>query len=111
MTREDGLIRIINEIHANSIPATPEYTPSLDHYMPIRNIIYYLEMAYGIGFDEGRQQGSHRKPIMQIKNGKHIRTFTSVSEAAHMHHVNKSAIVKAAKKHTQTCAGFEWEYV
>jgi len=111
MTREDGLIRIINEINANSIPTTPEYTPTPEHYMPVRNIIYYLEMAYGIGFDEGRRQISHRKPIAQLKNGKHLRIFTSVTEAAHTVKVDKSTIIKAAKKHIQTCAGYEWEYV
>ena len=112
MTREDGLIRIINEINANSIPATPTYTPTPEHYMPIRNIIYYLELAYGIGFDEGRRQVSHRKPVAQLKNGKHIRIFPSVAEAAHALCVDKSTIIKSAKgliKHSKH--GYEWVYV
>jgi hypothetical protein len=84
-------------------------------YIPTKTweeIKLHLGYAYAIGFDEGRGQNSHRKPILQIKDGKIIHTFDSVSDAARRMKVNKTSISKVASENgrNKTCKGFKWKY-
>ena len=56
------------------------------------------------------KQTSHPRELNQIKNGKVINTFSSVTEASLFIGLSRSSISKACLKVNKTAGGFEWEY-
>ena len=69
-------------------------------------VIYeHLKQMYAIGFDEGRKQTSHGKPVMQFKNNKFIQEFSDITSAAKSIKVHKSSICKAIKEN-RNCKGY-----
>ena len=72
--------------------------------------LIHLRMAGAIGFDEGRQQGKHRKEVEQLFNGEVIRRFDSCEDAARKMDVDKTSISKGCLKNKTVC-GCKWRYV
>lgn len=71
-----------------------------------------LQRAYAAGYDEGRLQYRHRKPVGQYTlDGNLIKIYQSAQSAARAHDVSKHAISKAALGKTMTAAGYRWKYV
>ena len=72
----------------------------------------YLLLAYAAGFDEGRKQHAHRKPVGQYSiHGDLIKIWDSVSLATKHFGLHKTSISKAALGRTETCVGFRWKFV
>lgn len=71
----------------------------------------HLFCLYGVGFDEGRKQGSHAKPVEQYKDGRFIRRYDSEEAAARALHVDKTSISKNALGQTTNCHGFTFRFV
>ena len=71
----------------------------------------YLQWAFAVGFDEGRQQPSKRIPIAQIKDGKVIQIFDSISDAARSLNGDKSWIAKAVRGEVPDAYNFKWKVV
>jgi len=103
MTQEDSIKSIIEEM-------TKQRPMSKDLVIFVES---YIIMAWGVGFDEGRKQQSHRKPIVQKKNGKIVKPWESVNLAAKAVGVAPTSISQVLNKRYghKTCAGFEWEYL
>jgi hypothetical protein len=75
-------------------------------------IRFYHTMIYTAGVDEGRKQYSHRKPIAQFTiDGKFIKVFGSIVEAANSIHRTKGAVQKAVAGKTEHSGGFKWKYI
>ena len=71
----------------------------------------YLAQVYAAGFDEGRRQGAHRKPVVKLTlGGNEIKIFDSVSIAAISVGVTKSSISKAALNKIKSAGGFKWKF-
>jgi len=70
----------------------------------------HLYLTFGAGFDEGRKQNSHAKPVVQSKNGKVIKTYNSVTEAAHALSVDKTSISKCVRGKTSNCKGYKFTF-
>jgi hypothetical protein len=108
MTTEDMLSKMLTEIKARSILPTEGYTPTLDHYVPLRFMRHYLELAKAVGFDEGRKQNAHGKAVIQLQNGVAIKTWPSQWDAEKHFKLSKGAIGKAIDKPIKV-KGFEWK--
>jgi hypothetical protein len=112
MNQQETLDRILFEARTRSIPATENYTPTSDHYVPLRLFYYYATLLYGIGYDEGKKIGNSIKPIVQKKNGEIIRIWPGgQAEAAKHFNVPRERIHKVLSGKRKTCFGFEWEHL
>jgi len=109
MTQQEAIKRLLEDVKASSIQNTKSYTPTTEHYIPIHLLEYYLNMSYAIGYDEGRKQVSHRKKIIQIKDGVEIREWESEVIAANAFGVTKHMINKAVTGKIKHFRGFEWK--
>lgn len=58
----------------------------------------HLSCVYELGLNEGKKQNSHRKKVEQIRNGKVVQTYPSITDAARTLGVHKSTILRACKK-------------
>jgi len=75
----------------------------------LQNIIkHHLLLMYGTGFDEGRKQNSHGKPVIQKLHGMEVKIHSNITDAAKKMGVHKSTISKAIIN-KRLCKGFEWE--
>lgn len=75
-------------------------------------IKFYFNILCSVGFDEGRKQSAHRKQVAQYTmDGKFLKLFASITEAANAVHRNKTAVMKAAQNKSEYCAGFKWKYI
>jgi len=75
-------------------------------------IRYYFSLMYGAGFDEGCKQGSHRKQVAQYTmEGKLIKVFGSITEAANSVHRDKSAIQRCVSGQSEYSGGYKWKYI
>jgi len=71
----------------------------------------YFYMVYAVGFDEGRQQISHRKAVVIYKNGVRICEKDSAVSAGRYVGISKGAVSKAIKNGTITKKGnFTFKY-
>ena len=70
----------------------------------------HLDCLYSLGYVEGSKQSSHRKPVEQLKDGKFVKYFKSVTDAARANGVNKSTIQKAIKNNSISKRGFTFRY-
>lgn len=73
----------------------------------------YLYCAYAAGFDEGRMQAAHRRPVLQVDmaTGRAIKRYDSALIAARKVGLTKHSISKAALGKTRHAGGFYWEYI
>ena len=113
MTQQEALDRILLEVRTHSIPASEDYIPTLDHYIPLRLFTYYASLLYTLGFD-ARNEYMHNhnsKRIAQIKNGNIIKIYDSIESAAKKMEVNHKSISIAVGKPNRSCKGFQWEFV
>jgi hypothetical protein len=75
-------------------------------------ITFYINMAYAIGYDEGRKQKTHQRKVAQYSmNGYFIKIFGSVTLAANSVGKDKSALSKAARGKLEHCGGYKWKYI
>jgi len=75
-------------------------------------IVFYISMAYSIGYDEGRKQGSHRRMVAQFDmHGNFIKNYGSLTVAARKVKRTKGAIQKCCAGLSEHCAGYKWKYV
>jgi len=72
-------------------------------------VLHHLNMAYGVGFNEGRKSAPTRR-VDQYLEGCYVRTFCSVEEAARALSVGKSAIIRAINKE-HALQGFRFSYI
>jgi hypothetical protein len=103
MTQEESIKSIIEEMKKQR-PMSKDLVIFVE---------YYLQLIWTSGFDEGRKQLSHRKPIVQKKDGQIIQPWESVNLAARAVGVAPTSISQVLNKKYghKTCAGFEWEYL
>jgi hypothetical protein len=111
MTREEALDRLLIEIRTKGIPATEDYTPTTDHYIPLRLLEYYLSLAIGIGYDSGRKQIAHGKPVIQMIDDVEIKVWESQWDAEQFYHLSKGTIGKSIKAGTTDKKGFKWKRI
>jgi hypothetical protein len=109
MTQEKLLEQLILEMRKRSILSTEDYTPTIDHYVPIRHLKYYLNIAYTIGHEHARMERQLGKKVAQIKNGKVIKIWRNGTVAAKAMGVTKGALNNTVRGIKKTCAGFQWE--
>ena len=90
----------------------------IDQFRLPRNICYNfiyrrIEWALGIGFDLGRAQTAGRKPVLkQTAMGVPVKAYSSVSEAANVEGVDKTAISKACRGRTNALIkGHYWKFL
>lgn len=75
-------------------------------------IRFYFGLIYAVGFDEGRKQYSHRKQVAKYTmEGKFVRIYPSITEAANAVRRNKTAVMKSAQGKTEHCGGFKWKFI
>ena len=75
------------------------------------DILDFIFQAYAVGFDEGRLQGAHEKPVIQYDRWDYkLGDFDSATLAARAVGVTKGSISKAALGKTKTCKGYKWRY-
>lgn len=110
MTNDEMTDKMLLEIRTKSILPIQDYIPTLDHYVPIRFVKYYLELAYGIGYDKGRKMHSNSKKVEQIKNGEVVKIWDSQADAARAMKCDLSDMNKIIKQQ-KTYKGFEWKSV
>jgi len=108
MTLENLKKEIRSEIEQQSFFLETAYT--CNQYIPMRVFEQYISLIYGVGFDEGRAQYSHRRPIVQKKDGKVIKVWPSFTSASNKLGIDSSAILQNIKGKTKTCAKCQWEY-
>jgi hypothetical protein len=108
MTQEEIINRILLEIQHKSILSTKDYTPTTDHYIPVRFFKYYMQLAYAAGYDQGRKLCCNQKQVEQIKDGKVIKIWSSQSEASRAVGADNKTINRAVKGKIKTCKGFQW---
>lgn len=70
----------------------------------------HLMMLYGIGFDEGRKQNAHGKPVGCFLNDILVEPFPDITTAANKMKVHKSTISKAVIRKTKCCS-YYWKYI
>jgi hypothetical protein len=70
----------------------------------------YVDMIYGAGFDEGRAQQAHRKPVLELKNGIVIKKWPSLVSAVRKLDVSKRAIEYAIEGKSKSCNGSQWAW-
>jgi hypothetical protein len=71
----------------------------------------YLKQLYAVGFDEGRKQSKHGKPVAQYDmQGNFIKIFGNISIAARSVHRNKGAVQKACAGKSKDSGGYIWKY-
>jgi len=101
MTYDNALSKILLEMHKGKALTNREED----------ELRFYFSLMYGMGFDEGRLQRSHRKPVCRIdKTGKINRIFDSAVVAARVSGVPPSNIYDAVAGKQHTAAGFYWRY-
>jgi hypothetical protein len=112
MTQDELIDRVLLEIRSKGILPTEDYTPSPDHYIPIRFFKYYLQLAYSIGFDEGSNErhARNRKSVIQYSNGKKIQSFESITKAAKSVKGDRANLTKQIGTKVMY-KGFTWEMV
>lgn len=111
MKQGEALDRIILEVRQRGVMCSQNYIPTTDHYIPLRLLSYYLNLAYGAGFDEGKKQNAHGKPVMQLKDGKEIKTWPSQWDAEQFYKLSKGALWKALSGKKIKIKGFDWRRV
>lgn len=75
-------------------------------------VFAYLCQAFAAGYDEGKLQKAHRRPVMKMNmNGDPICIYQSALVAARKTGLTKSAISKAALGKIAYSGGFKWKYV
>lgn len=75
-------------------------------------VFTYLQQAYASGYDEGRLQTKHRRPVGRYSSdGKLIKTYPSISAAARAFGVDKTAISKAVNGRATKIAGYNWKFI
>jgi hypothetical protein len=113
MNQKEALDRMLVEIRIHSITNSEDYTPTPDHYVPIRLLRYYMTLAYSIGFDARCEyvHNHNSKRIAKTKNGEIIKIYDSIEDAAKKMEVNHKSISIAANKPNRTCKGFHWEFI
>ena len=75
------------------------------------NTIYeHLLLMYAVGFDTGRCQTAHEKPVVAYKNGVFIQKYDSVTAAAHALGVDKTSVSKNVRGKTSNCQGFNFQF-
>jgi hypothetical protein len=71
----------------------------------------YFYMLYAVGYDEGRKQLSHRRPVIVYKHGVIICEKDSVSDAARYAGITYTSVSNAIKKGNVTRKGnFTFKY-
>lgn len=69
----------------------------------------HLERLFAIGFDRGRKQTAHGKPVTQIDyKGNIVRDYDDITSAAKTIGVDKSAISKAVLGKVSKVGGYYW---
>jgi len=111
MNKEETINRILLEIRTKSILPTPDYTPTIDHYVPIRFVQFYLELAFTAGYDKGRFEIGHGKKVRQLLNGKEIKVWDSASAAARGMKYSRNTVANAIKHNYKTEHKYNWEYI
>lgn len=109
---------LINEFSAElqkEIGVILEYDIVSRKFIPdprILKFIKYLRYAQAIGYDDGLCQISHRKKIHQIKDGKVVATYDSITQAAKAINGDRGTISKIAigRGSYKSHKGFEWKY-
>jgi len=111
MQQDELIDKILLEMRKRSILSTEDYTPTIDHYVPIRYLKYYLNIVYTIGHEHARMERHIGKKVAQIKDGKVIKTWRNGTVAAKAMGVTKGALNNTVRGIKKTCAGFEWKRV
>jgi hypothetical protein len=105
MELDETIRRILSDISTNEDDILTK-----QHYIPIRFFIYFLKLAYSIGFNEGLRSHTHHKSIIRIK-GEEIKPYKSIADAARDIKVNKSNIHRVLTNKRKTCKGYKFEYI
>jgi hypothetical protein len=70
----------------------------------------YVRYAFAVGFDEGRRNKIHRKPIVQLLNGNIIREYSSATDAARANGLSKVTVFKSTRG-LKIDKNYEFRYV
>ena len=76
---------------------------------------YHLELVYGIGFNDGMKyvnQAGQKNVIQYDLNGKYIREYEGIRDAARKTGFSRSSIsdcLNPKRKH-KTAGGYKWKY-
>lgn len=102
------------ELH-KELGIIPEYDVSSRSSIPnpiVLKFIKYLRYAHAIGYDEGFCRIAHRKKVHQIKDGKVIATFDSITDAANSVGGDIGAISSMAngKPKYKSHKGYQWGF-
>lgn len=68
---------------------------------------YNIQYAY----DNGTKKPPHMKKIRQLKNGKVIATYNSLTEAERQTNICWNNISKCCRKIRNQAGGYQWEYI